>query len=263
MKKSLTDLDIVVYVVGSACDGRHYMYKGQRWESKKELNKVLKEDGVDPMSIQVQKDPEPWSHVKKSLISYVENIFEATGSIDYEGFLTGKSNFRYGVATILPYKGNRSGVEKPHHYDAIRQFLVDNYEAKVTVDMEADDAIGLAHNGKDTIITTTDKDLDVIPGDHYNWEKDKHYHVSELDADRNFYCQLLTGDPTDNILGLFGVGAKSQLVKNVRAMEDPREMHNYVAKQYEDRFGSYYYKFMEENARLLWILQNRKNLFMV
>jgi hypothetical protein len=262
IKDGRIDLDIVVYVIGSACDGRHYMYKGQRWDSKKDLNKILKEDGVDPSSLEVKKDPESWEHTKKSLISYTEDIIEKSGTLDYRGFLTGHSNFRHEIATIQPYKGNRMSLEKPHHYDAIRQFLVDAYDAEISVNQEADDSIGLSHTCGETVIATLDKDLDVIPGDHFNWDRDEHYFVSELDADRNFYCQILTGDRTDNILGLYGVGEKSALVSRVKSMETPEEMHAYVYEQYEARFGSYAEQFMRENARLLWILQKRKNLFM-
>lgn len=255
-------MDIIVYVIGSACDGRHYMYKGQKWESKRELDKQLKEDGVPLDSVQLLKEPESWEDTKKALIKYTDKILEDSGAIDYEGYLTGHSNFRYDVATILPYKGNRSTVEKPHHYDAIRQFLVDTYEATVTGGMEADDALGLRQKEEGTIIVSNDKDLDVIPYAHYNWDKDKSYTVSVLDADRNFYCQILTGDRTDNILGLHGVGVGSQLVKNIRKMEDPLEMHDYTLSQYRKRFGNYAEEFMKETARLLWILQERKNLFM-
>ena len=263
--EGLLDLDIIVYMIGSACDGRHYMYKGEKWEGKKLLDKQLVVDGIDPKTykIEVQKDPETWSKCKKSLITHVEDIMDRSECVSFRGFLSGRSNFRYDLATILPYKGNRSGIEKPTHYDAIRQFLVDVYEADVSINMEADDAVGLAHTPGETLICTTDKDLDCIPGDHFNWVKGERYGISYAQATRNFYKQILTGDPTDNIPGLYNVGAKSVLLKKVQAMGEEQEMYDYVFSEYTKRFGSYAEKFMTENAKLLWILQNRKNIFMV
>jgi len=41
------DLDIAVYTIGSVSDNRHWLYKGQRYDSKSQLNKQLKKDGVD------------------------------------------------------------------------------------------------------------------------------------------------------------------------------------------------------------------------
>lgn len=252
MTIALLDLDITVYQIASATNGNHYMYKGQRYDMKKELNAVLKEEGVTDTKVEKLSDPEPWSKVKKTLVSYMEGLI---GLLDceYRGFLSGKSNFRYKIATILPYKGNRINVEKPYHYDSCRQFLTDNYKAELSVGEEADDAIGKAANG-DHIIVTIDKDLDMIPGKHYNPDKDKWYEISEHEGIVKFYQQLLTGDKgTDNIPGLFGVGESSALLKNVAKLETEEDMVAYVYDQYFKRFGSYATLFMVENAQLLWI----------
>lgn len=252
-KKGLIDMDLIVYMIGSVCDGKYYTYKGDRYTSKEELNRTLKEDGVDPMSIKPQTSPLSWTKSKVILTNYTEEILDPFD--DYQGYLSGKGNFRYDVATILPYKGTRT-TEKPYHYDAIRQFLVDTYGAKVSVGQEADDEVGLAQRD-DTVIVSTDKDLDVVPMSHYNWVTGKYYEMSEVDSNRSYFKQCLTGDGTDNILGLFGVGKKSAMCKQIDKMEDPDEMADLVYTQYAKRFGSYTDQFIKENATLLWIRQER------
>ena len=251
------DGDIVCYAVASATDGKRYRYKGEVFDSKVQLNKILKADGVDDSAIEIFYDPEPWDKVVKSTISYIEGIIEKVG-IDYKVYLTGKSNFRYGIATIQPYKGNRASIQKPVHLDDIRQFLVDNYDADVSVGMEADDAIGLAHRPGIDIIATLDKDLNCIPGSHFNWAEERLYEVSEQEADAAFYRQVITGDPTDNIPGIYGLGAKAKVLDSINACKTAQEMFDLVAKEYQCRFGTYWKQFMKENCDLLWILQRRE-----
>lgn len=259
--KAHLDLDIVVYSVGAACEGTYYTYKGREYESKNDLNRILKADGVDDTAVIKSTRPEPWEKVRDSVNSYVEKILEAVGSDDYRGYISGKGNFRYDIATIKPYKGNRTSLSKPTHYDAIRQYLVDVYDATISVAMEADDLIGLSHDPEEDIICTLDKDLNCIPGLHYNWTTGSCNYINLMDANRYFYSQVLTGDDTDNIPGLFGVGAKSKMVDAVWCCGTEDQMMKIVTDEYEKRFGSYWKQFFLENCKLLWILQNRSPLW--
>jgi DNA polymerase-1 len=136
----------------------------------------------------------------------IESMLDATGCEEYECFLTGTGNYRTDVATIKPYKGNRK-QDKPVHFQAIRDYLVNVHGAEVVDGMEADDALGI-NQTKDTIIASIDKDLDMVEGLHYNWRKGDLYYVTKEEGRRNFYRQLLTGDSTDNIVGIPGIGPK-------------------------------------------------------
>jgi hypothetical protein len=120
------------------------------------------------------------------------------------------SNFRKQLASILPYKGNRSPLAKPQWLNETRDYLVAYQGAKVAEGEEADDALGIrgTEEGSKAIICSLDKDLDQVPGLHYNWVKKERYEVNERDALRAFYTQLLTGDRTDNIPGIAGIGPK-------------------------------------------------------
>lgn len=204
--------------------------------------------------------PIPWAFVASRVNQKLERILDAVGATTYCVFLTSddKSNFRNKVATIKPYKGNRH-QEKPFWRDKIRRHLVTSRGAELVFGMEADDALGISQS-KDTVICTRDKDLDMIPGYHYTWpcgaQNERPLWIQdELGALRCFYSQLITGDSTDNIPGLFGVGNNSTLVRNIYSCDNELSMYEIAQRAYEQRFGSYWGAFLEENAQLLWILR--------
>lgn len=230
--------------------------------------------------------PLEWEITRKLVDDRIHQILEAVGATEHSLYLTDSaSNFRNDVGTILPYKGHRT-QEKPYHWKDIRQHLIDNWDAEVQYGIEADDRLGIEQwsamqrciirNGFgtalvgggpfnfdmdaiNTVICSRDKDLNMIPGWHYIWEcgkqKEQYWFQDELSAIRCFYKQLLTGDSTDNILGLYGVGNSSSLVKQIDRMETEVDMFNHTKEQYKKRFGSYWPVFMIENAQLLWILR--------
>jgi hypothetical protein len=67
---------------------------------------------------------------------------------------------------------------------------------------------GLPKDARDYqyIIATIDKDLDQIPGPHYNYLKQVFYSQLEDAARLFFFQQCLSGDPTDGIPGCWKVG---------------------------------------------------------
>ena len=168
---------------------------------------------------------------------------------DYEVFLTGKGNFRYDIATTAEYKGNRKDVEKPEHLAAIRQHMIDNWEAVVSKGEEADDLIAITATeiGPEAIVVTVDKDMQQLPCRHYNPVKGEHSVVSEYEGTKFFYKQILTGDRADNIVGLYRVGpAKAE--KMVTDCKTEADFYEVCLREYggeEDR--------VIENARLLWL----------
>lgn len=226
--------------------------------------------------------PIPWPFVQARVQGRIDKIMEATQADEYQLYVTSddKSNFRYNIATIKPYKDNRPS-EKPYWYTHIRNFLVDHRGAIEVFGMEADDAIAIEQwkNFKtyiikhdepyplsgniaygETIICSRDKDLNMVPGWHYCWGAGKQpekevWWQDETIGLRCFYKQLLTGDTVDNIPGLFGVGKSSKLLDRVNSCDTEFDMYTCVREEYEKRFGSYADKFLNENARLLWMLK--------
>ena len=119
-------------------------------------------------------------------------------------YLSGSERWRDERATIWPYKGNRKSP-KPKHLEACRKYLVTQWNACIYQD-EADDAVGRTATdttgGDPVVIVSIDKDLDNIPGLHYNWKKREEYYITPNEATCNFYRQVICGDRADNIPGL-------------------------------------------------------------
>lgn len=176
---------------------------------------------------------------------------------DYKAFITGKQNFRYGIATTVPYKGNRKDSVKPPHYDALRKHL-ERMEAVVTENEEADDAVGIESTRYTGWIVHVDKDLDQLPGWHYNPVKDEEYYVTKEEGLKSFYLQMLTGDRVDNIQGLKGIGpvkAKKILAKATTE----KEMMDAVSEAYEAA-GEAPSRILE-NGQLLWLRREPEQMW--
>jgi hypothetical protein len=73
----------------------------------------------------------------------INNILTDIGATDYEGWITGKGNYRNDIAVTAPYKGQRK-AEKPEHYDALREHMLKKWKFHKTEGIEADDAVGIA-----------------------------------------------------------------------------------------------------------------------
>lgn len=253
--KTLIDYDSPIYAIASAVDGSKWNYKGRQWDLKSVAVAALEAEGRDPTELYQTKDPEPWDKVEKTIVKYTDDMInDLNNPFDMMILVGGGGNFRYDIATIQPYKGNRSGNELPYHFNAVKDFVVETYNAKRVYGVEVDDALGILYEDGDLIISQ-DKDLLQIPGKHYNPNSKKESVVSEVEGLRSFYKQVLTGDASDSIPGLHGVGNSSSFVKEINKMESEKEMLDLVVRLYKQRFGSYYNLFLLENCRLLWLLR--------
>jgi hypothetical protein len=176
---------------------------------------------------------------------------------DYRVFLTGSGNFRYDIAKSFPYKGNRSGVEKPIHLSVTRERLVSKWGAVVSEGEEADDLIAIAatNYGPDTVVASIDKDMLQIPCKHFNFTTGVWTTVTEFEGLRFFYKQILTGDRADNIMGLYRVGpVKAE--KMLQEYDTEAELWDAVLKAYDGDFDR-----VVENARLLWLRRKEGQLW--
>jgi DNA polymerase-1 len=79
-------------------------------------------------------------------------------------------------------------------------------------EIEADDWLGifstaLTDANEKHVIVSGDKDLDQIPGEHHwPWKEETSWTITNDQATRKFYEQILEGDSTDNISGCPGIG---------------------------------------------------------
>lgn len=121
---------------------------------------------------------------------------------------TGKDNFR---KTVYPqYKAHRKACRKPCGYKPVKERLGAKYCVKEEPALEGDDIIGILQTEKtydNSIVISSDKDLNCIPGLLWNPDKDDEPRlITPGEADRNWLTQTLTGDKTDGYPGLEGVG---------------------------------------------------------
>lgn len=180
------------------------------------------------------------------------NILARTKCSSHKVFLTStdKSNFRF---EIYPeYKANRK-APKPEWYEEIRQHLIAEYRTEVVFGREADDALGIAQS-EDSCIVSIDKDLDQVPGLHYDFVKDVMYEVSKENALRFFYYQLLVGDSTDNIPGCKGIGPKKAetFLEGCTSVKDYEET---CIRLYREVYGEKWYDYITKYGQCLKIMQ--------
>lgn len=184
---------------------------------------------------------------------------------DHTFYITGDKNFR---SAIYPeYKANRLKSARPEHLAAAKDHLRLKYGAVCADGCEADDLLGVAQTAAEpgtTMISTIDKDLDMIAGWHYSPEIKrkgvivrpwKRYWVDPIDADRFFFRQLITGDPTDNIKGIPGVGKDSQEVKELLTSNSYDEMEDMVRRFYDNDEA------MLMNGQVLWIWRKMDDIW--
>ena len=187
----------------------------------------------------------------------IEAVLWSPKEEQYQVFLTGKNNFRYEIAVTHGYKANRKDVVKPKHLASVRDYMIKYWDAIVSDGEEADDLIGIwsTQRGKDAIVISVDKDMMQLPCDHYNPRNGVYKTVSDFDGLKFFYTQILTGDSSDNIKGIYGVGPK----KAAKILEDcktEQDMYQECVRAYggdEDR--------VIENARLLWLRRKEKEIW--
>jgi len=142
-------------------------------------------------------------HMQDSLTS----IQNATDCKVMRVFLTGKKNYRTDI--LDSYKANRKDTRKPMTLGALKNWLVNAYDAELNEPYEADDLIGIAAtDDPETIIVSEDKDFLCVPCQLYNPRHSDRGVVTVTTemADRYFYSQVLTGDTADNYKGCPQVG---------------------------------------------------------
>lgn len=230
------------------------------WAKLNELDyKVMQVAGKVDKELQVLPENVALAIAKQKL----DRICEAVGTTAKEAqlLLTGTGNFRDIVAVTKPYKGNRTDVEKPVHFNLVRSYYHSLKNCEVVNGIEADDAMGILQtDSKNTgIICTIDKDLNQLPGKHYNWDDGSKYRVSEEDAHLYFMAQAMAGDSTDNIPGIPGTGMAGALKNLRKVVERDTRFHllttAYADAKEADKFATNWQEYLDEQGRLVWIMR--------
>lgn len=259
---ALFDLDSAVYRAGFACESKQmHVYKDGTLVSvvktMTEANEVAKFYDFENIDIKHEHIVEPVQNAVANLKAIMDRAMEQF-KCKWELYLTGSGNFRYDMATIQPYKGNRELMLKPAHYPNLRTYAVKFRKARIIHGMEADDEISIRHTellaeGKTPIVVSIDKDMKQLVGWNYNFVKNVLEYIDEHGANLSFYTQVLMGDRTDNIPGLEGVGIKTA-EKLLAKSRTPYEMYQVVLREYRARNLEHQIK---EIATLLWLQRTR------
>lgn len=218
---------------------------------------------------------EPVEIAKWRCNELIERILADTQATSYQLYLTASGDETAFRPMVYPeYKQNRK-APKPTHYNALREFMVEEWGAEIVSGIEADDALGIAQTEHsifprfgecaaaiegayldgdstfDSIICTIDKDLNMIPGMHYNFVKNNLLYVSREEAIYNFYKQVLMGDSVDNIKGIEGIGEK-KACKILGSAEDEQTLFERTRNAYNNDE-----EFLR-TAEVIWIMRKHQ-----
>ena len=306
--KVFFDLDPAVYMSGFAAQKSHYnlIWEDSDGETrftscedgaakKKKLVAEIAEGGGEVLESEkvVTSEPESFAlQCAKTLLTAAESTLRRKfkSKVEVEYYLTGESNYRDDIATIVPYKGNREDMVKPAHYAAVRQYFIDKWGAEIVDGIEADDEVSIRSwelwrnkSRPDYVVASIDKDLDQIPGMHYDYGKHVFYEVDELEAEMFFYAQTLAGDSTDNIKGCYRLGlgksskmvdewfrefeSKASILQSFESWVWPKIVDTYKAnrERYPEQNANASHLTAEEqaleNARLVYMLREEDELW--
>lgn len=137
------------------------------------------------------------------------------------------------------YKSNRDPSKKPQALMDIKEWFKSHYRTYQKPGLEADDCMGILATHPtlirgEKIIVSEDKDMQTVPGLHYNPAKDKKpRRIKQLDADRFHLWQTIVGDTCDGYPGAYGVGPKSPEAKAVLAARTVKEAWGHVLAAFE------------------------------
>lgn len=161
----------------------------------------------------------------RELDEFILSLLVDVQADKYAGFVKGPDP-SYRHKAFPDYKANRppapdwltkwKPVVTTHLVDPAKRWKFEEVNG-----IEVDDAVASAHwqllgdPSSLPIICSQDKDFNQLPGWHYNPKKREMVNIIGADAWVNLLSQILTGDPTDNIKGLSGIGpAKAAKILN-------------------------------------------------
>lgn len=267
MLELLIDADSAIYKAGCANEERSYHIIDDDDGSIVAQRKYLKEAqglvstlGDGAFSIVKYKEAGPLAHALSNAKRVMQNA-TALSHTDRQVFISGKGNFRYDIYPC--YKGNRDGGDKPIQEQEIRNYLIKHWGAQCVDGEEVDDRVSYLQclsEPKSTCIVSIDKDLLNTPGYNFNYDKQELKWVTQEQADLTFYRQLLTGDSTDNIPGVRGLGVKTA---HKLLPEWTPHLETDVAVVYQDRYGDNWKEVMEMNGILLWMRREPDEMWSV
>lgn len=255
MTIAIIDGDVLVY---QACKNRYN-------RSNTTFQVIDLDDDGDKILPQFTKEEDAkylqtcWENFNRDLSKLLERLY----CTDFLMAVKGDGCFRHDLYD--DYKKNRQ-VFDPKRAQMINEFVpvlrklaIFEGIAVASDGREADDLLRTwaeeaKRAGQEHIICSIDKDLRCIPGKHfimhYEPEKQVILNISEDEAKRHYYEQLLKGDPTDNIPGVPRVG-EVKAKKLISECTTETEMQERVVEAYLIAYGDAWYDYFLINAKLI------------
>lgn len=217
-----------------------------------------------------------WKNFNKILLEMLDAVYAE----DFLMAVKGPENFRDAMypielnedktKAIWGYKANRwkpeglSNVFVP----VLRKLAVAEDIAIDSHGREADDLLRIWSNqakaaGVQSVVCSVDKDLNCIPGKHFDMKKKELFNVSEEQALRFYYEQLLKGDSVDNIPGVPGLGPvkATNLLKNLTTEAQFQEC---VVEQYLIAYGEDDWKsLLLANGKMIYLQSEINDYFTI
>lgn len=267
---ALLDGDGFAYRCAAAVEKTLYSVGPQVYATHKEAVAASSELGLEIWS---RKTVGTLKEATDTLEASLERSIASARAGVFHVYLGGDGpTFRDHLARIKKYKGNRDGVARPVYLHDLRNYIVRYWGGVVSSGEEADDVLAYTatelREQNDTIIVGYDKDLDQIPGEHYDWVNKASYTVTDAEARSRLWMQVLSGDVADNIGGCYKVGpsnAKRIVDECISLGWDDAVMWRLVCAAYEEsqeKAGCPYVKYDPvevalENYNLVRLRQSR------
>lgn len=254
MTLALIDGDEIAYKVASRYQKKFY---GVYRDDKLLWHHPTKEDAIESIGNELDLELVPFIEVyepkgyEQRIKDFLDNILFNTNSSDYFICLSGSKNFRYSLATLQPYKGNRDKDSKPGHFLLVKDYLTKLGGEWVDY-LEADDLMTIkSQEIKNSVICSTDKDLRTVPSKNYNISTGVLQEISPEQSLYNFYFQLLIGDSTDNIPYPYGLGEVTAH-KILSGVDEEKTEENYYQTILPAYFSQLQKKDKEGNFKTKW-----------
>ena len=250
--KILFDLDSLIYVS---------IYKVLSFSEIKQMIKQGKtrQEIEDKIIIEAN---ERLANICLDILGQIEDSgIEYQDMNDVEYYIT-SNIFSFRKQLDSTYKGQR----KPNKWaNKLRDYLIANENVKYSLEWESDDLIYERAKELDynCVVCTVDKDLNQIKGwkfdlyrektgivNHEGYEIRRYRglkYITEENANKLVWQQMLEGDAVDNIKGVKGIGK----VKAAKQIEETTSPFLTVARTYYNEFGNDWRERFKTNYRLL------------
>lgn len=204
---------------------------------------------------------ECWINLQIALNEMLESVF----CEDFVMAVKSPTNFRNDLYPEYKLQRRSPSHDLGQFVPHLRKRVVAEGWAIESTDREADDLLRIWAEqaraaGIDYVICSVDKDLKCIPGKHWLMHKKTLITISEEEACRHYYEQLLKGDPTDNIPGVPRIG-EVKAAKLLADLSTEEEFQECVVEQYMIAYDKEWRDYLLSNGKMIHLQKHSDDYF--